>query len=132
MRAMLAVFLLSLAVPFSASAQDSPRASGQIFKGRELYSWRDQGCDTWCYSLLPGTNRNKSLTEIKNFKVIITSGSKLKEHLANLANGEQVFWLQESYEPSLAYPPQDIVDDLVRYAAGHNVDLHVPNWTPMH
>ena len=125
MRINFVVFLLTLFLSFSALAQDSTRASTPMFKGMELYSWRDRASGIWSYSLLAGTNRDKKLTEIKNPDVVVYDVAQLKVRLASLAQGEQVFWFITPSSPDLSYPPEAVVDDLVKFAAEHNVALHI-------
>jgi len=96
-----------------------------MFKGMELYSWQDRASGTWSYSLLVGTDRNKKLTEIKDPNVVVPSVAQLKVRLASLGQSEQVFWFMIPSFPELTYPPQAIVDDLVKFAVEHNVALHI-------
>ena len=123
MRATIVVFFLVIAMPLSAFAQVSSRASAPMFKGMELYSWRDSASGAWSFSLLDGTNSNKILSEIKNPKAVIPDVAQLKEHLASLAEGEYVVWSLRSSLLELSYPDQAVVDDLVKFAAEHKVNL---------
>jgi hypothetical protein len=125
MRATLVVLLLAFAVPISAFAQDSSRAPVPVFKGMELYSWRDRASGTWCYSLLGGTNRTKTLAEIQDPRAIIPSVVELQKRLARLADHEQVFWALRPNLPELSRPARETVDDLVKFAAEHSVTLHI-------
>ena len=125
MRAIFFVLLLVFSTPFSTFAQDNSHAAVPMFKGMELYSWRDDATGTWRYSLLNGTNRNKALTEIKDAKVAVPNVETLKERLANLAEGEQVFWFISPSVAELSFPPEEVVGDLMKFAVEHNVSIEM-------
>ncbi len=98
------------------------RATKRAFKGYELYSWTD-GID-WKFSLLSGTNRNKTPEEILRPRAPITGVQKLKDSLSKLAVGESVFWFNDGAE-GLTYPPKETVAELKRFAAEKGVKLSV-------
>jgi hypothetical protein len=70
-------------------------------KGWELYSWPEMACsaslqvhsapnaDSVCFALLPGTNRRKTVAEIKKTPLKLAD---IKHKLASLKRGEEVFW----------------------------------------
>lgn len=70
-------------------------------KGYELYSWQTQGSD-WQYTLVTGTNRQKTVQEITAeedtlgedgwVKLTGTGVDALLDLLARLPAGEQIFW----------------------------------------
>jgi hypothetical protein len=126
MRAALIVAFLVFTLSF-ALAQDSPRALKPQFKGVELYSWKDTSSDTWQFSLLPGTNRLKTLGEITDKSHVIAGLPSLKQRLATQAKGEQIFWVRRSSLRQFAYPSRDTVAEVVRFAAEHNVTVVVDN-----
>src|SRR5437660_328002 len=68
-----------------ASAQ--PR-SAHSMKGWELYSWRADG--HWYFSLVAGTNREKSIEEITGAK--IDGVAQLERKLTLLQVGEELAW----------------------------------------
>ncbi len=84
-------------------------------KGVELYSWREPGYEQWRFSLLPGTNRNKTLAEVKAPEHTIVTVEALKQQLAHLAVGEYVFWIKRDQE-HFEYPPKAIRDDISQAA----------------
>ena len=82
-------------------------------KGYELYSWQD-GTD-WRFALLEGTNRLKTLDEIKSPAVTLNDVAALDRTLGTLASGEQVFWEAASWidhtsspAGSIALPPAEL------------------------
>jgi hypothetical protein len=123
MRITLLLSLLMSTVLFSTRVDEPPRNQHLMMKGVELYSWKEATTGLWRFSLLPGTNRNKSLTEIAEAKVTVTDMSTLKRRLAILANGESVLWSLPY--PSLSYPPASMVDEIVKYAAARHLRLFI-------
>lgn len=111
--------LLSLtALPLWAWAQRAPKPA---FKGMELYSWQENGL--WRYSLLVGTNRNKSWAEVAAASM---DESGLRERLAQLAVGEMVFWSSSGFSGKLARPPQAQVTELVQLCRQLKIQLNGP------
>jgi hypothetical protein len=119
---MLLVFSLATA-QVSASAESVRRNAQPMFKGVELYSWQDSASHAWLFSLLPGTNRNKPLAEINGHQGSISGIRALKLRLAELVNGEEVFW--GCPYPELSFPPDTTVGNIVGFAAAHGVHLSV-------
>lgn len=120
MRILLLALLLVCAAPALAD-----RAQRPTFKGVELYSWSD--AQNWNYVLLPGTNRNKSWSELQTAPRLRTE-SELKQSLASLAVGEQVFWsnqLGHGAASKLQYPARPAIDALKVFCAQNQVELHV-------
>jgi hypothetical protein len=70
-------------------------------KGWEIYSWFDATCsakphvksapnpDSVCFALLPGTNRRKTVEEIRKAPLPIAA---LAQRIATLHPGDEVFW----------------------------------------
>ena len=80
----------------------------ESFKGRELYVWRD-GDDT-LYSLLVGTNRNKSADEIA--KGAVKGFEAIKPKLDDLKAGQWVtVWGRQQGDR----PPKDAADEVADY-----------------
>jgi len=88
------------------------------FKGIELYSWRETKT-TWCFSLLLGTNREKSIDQITNPATKIVGVKKLKKQLANLPVGENIYWINIAKEPV----PPTIVNDITSYSKQKRLKL---------
>lgn len=61
------------------------------FKGVELYSWKTKDGD-WKFALLEGTNRLKSIDEIKSAADHVESLETIKKAISQLAIGETVMW----------------------------------------
>lgn len=122
----LSLIILSLFIlyPCTSTAQnisdktDSP-AKGLAFKGYELYSWKDH--DEWKFSLLMGTNRNKSKEEIKDPDVTINSVESLKNILSKLPENESVFWTS-----SEGLTPPKIIEEIESFSKLHKIKLYSP------
>jgi hypothetical protein len=118
--------LLICSILMSACAKQD-RQLDHATKGWELRSWLEE--DTWHYSLLVGTNRMKTCEEIASTESAKPSVSALKEELARLRAGEEVYWTQAGSTPSgcrdFTYPPEDVVGDLSAYCDDMGIGLHI-------
>jgi len=90
------------------------------FKGIELSSWKPQGKD-WHFSVLMGTNRNKTIEEITDPRDAVVGMAELKKHLAKLPRGENVYWKNYAKEPV----PKSIVNELSAYSKNIGINLHM-------
>ncbi len=108
-----------IGIPSPAAGQ--PRLEKPLFKGVELYSWRDN--QVWKFSLLVGTNRNKTEPEIMAKSVAVTGLEPLKARLATLAIGEYVSWSNPNRKP-FASPSADVIADLVRFCKSKQITLN--------
>ena len=92
-------------------------------KGVELYSWPASDA-TLRYSLLWGTNRNKSDAEIKSTSCSLSGVSAVAQAFALLAEGEHVFWANELCpNKDCVYPSKDVIDTLRSHAKAAHVSL---------
>ncbi|MFC1941863.1 hypothetical protein ACFLWU_01435 [Chloroflexota bacterium] len=110
-------------------------------KGYEIYSWLE---DTrWHFTVITGTNRNKTLEEITSqgdyisesgwVKAHVVSVDAIKDVLSRLPQNEHVSWhedefiiLPESAERTninLQLPPEQIVDTIKEHAERCGLDL---------
>ena len=94
------------------------------FKGVELYSWKECSSCAWQFALLPGTNRLKTLAEIKEPTHAILGVAQLRQHLSRLPKGENVYWDSRPF-PGMSLPEPDTIADLVGFSAQHSVTLKV-------
>jgi hypothetical protein len=111
--------------PFVAFAQEADRAQKTSFKGVELYSWKDGPSGSWKFSLLPGTNRVKTSVEIKDSRRTISGVKLLKERIASLPEGEEVYWFVISSDTELSYPEAAIVKEIVEFAVVRKIEVVV-------
>lgn len=120
----------STAFPASTATATFERAEQLEFKGIELYSWQAETGE-WVYSILPGTNRNKTIAEVKAHPLSLDD---IKAVISTMAIGESIFWFnrtaQGSSDPGfdLAYPPHAVIAELEQVALQYQVTL-VGAWT---
>ena len=110
-------------------------------KGYELYSWLEDG--EWHFTLITGTNRNKTLEEIiskENYisetgwvKVQVTGVDAINDVLNRLPQDESVFWcegmrLGQTPEANnyMQLPPDEITVEIKEHAEQCGLDLVVP------
>ena len=117
------VFCL-LAILSFTSADGNARPAKPMFKGVELYSWRDSPNRQWSFSLLAGTNRNKTLKEIKSPKSVIVGVKELKRRMSDLAVGEHISWSNNNTK-HLSYPPKKVRDDISKTAQSLRIHLYI-------
>ena len=108
-----------------ALAPPTPSSSGRAIrlagKGIELYSWKPAGKD-WHFSLLIGTNRNKTMAEIKDPQYTVEGTKAIEEKLSRLAKGETVTWLNLAKEPV----PKEITDEIASKCKALEINLQGP------
>jgi hypothetical protein len=110
----------SIRIPTPPVSQ--PRLEQPLPKGVELYSWRHQ--QTWMFSLVIGTNRDKRTEEITSASVSMNGVATLKARLSRLAVGEQVFWFNPKATP-FEYPSANVMAELVQFCAKQSIKLHL-------
>src|SRR5215208_4373180 len=86
-----------------AASQPTATPFPESMKGYELYSWQEGG--QWKFSLLVGTNREKTLEEIKSADVLLSGVDELTSALKNVPSGQYITW---SSPETLAFPPEEI------------------------
>lgn len=119
--------LLLVMIGLSACRPEIPEVEPTLaMKGVELYSWQTDAGE-WRYSLLPGTNREKTLDEVQDAPL---DQAALEAALDALPEGEMVFWVNwvnEARRAELAFPPENIVAEIMAFAIEVGVDLEVLN-----
>ncbi len=115
-------------------------------KGYELYSWSEN--NQWHFTIITGTNRNKTLEEITSqgdyisesgwVKVHVVSVDAIKDVLSQILQNEHVSWREDEFiilpEPAeqtninLQLPPEQIVDTIKEHAErrGLNFVITIP------
>ncbi len=129
----------TLALPFP-TPESLPDSLPKSVKGYELYSW--QSGHDWNFTLITGTNRAKAFDEIiapgnsiggDGFvKFSVTGIAEIEKLVALLPANEQVFWSGMDLGdqvPSgtvyLTFPPQNVIEELVKFCADHQVQLQL-------
>ena len=111
----------------------------QSMKGYELYSWLQD--DQWNYTLITGTNRDKTTEEIVTagysvntdgwVNIHVVGLNALEQVISLLPAGESVFWLSGprsddlQYAVNFALPPADDVAAIKTYADQNSLNLTV-------
>ena len=115
------LFALTLGLLLTSGCRNSQKA----FKGMELYSWQDES-DVWQFSILPGTNRNKTIAEVKENPLEIRD---VKTKFCQMAKGEQIFWMPQAQDSatgeSQPFPPpsEEIITEIETFALDCKVEL---------
>ena len=109
-------------------------------KGYELYSWTEDS--QWYFTLITGTDRNKTLEEITSSGDIISEAGWVKIHvvgvdaikavLSKFAQGEEILWLagpRSDQTPSnsinFMLPPESSVDSIKEHALTSGLDFQI-------
>lgn len=121
--------------PSAVIVDELPRSA----KGYELYSWPENG--QWHFTLITGTNRNKTLDEIISYvniiseegwvKIHVLGTSEIKTILSKLPQNEYVFWIgrmgwqTEEPDTRIQLPPDQMVEDVKEFAVQCGLNLAV-------
>jgi hypothetical protein len=108
-------------------------------KGYELYSWLENS--QWHFTLITGTNRNKTLEEIVSKEDFISEAGWVKIHvvgvaaiqaaLSKLPQDEFVMWLAvmreqtEQTDIKIQLPPKQTTDTIKEYARQYGLDFQI-------
>ena len=102
------LFFLQLGSFLSGCGPASPSPATpfpESMKGYELYSWQDG--NQWQFSLLIGTNREKTLEEIRSADAVLSGVDALTSALEKMPAGQTITW---SSKETLSFPPEDIIE----------------------
>jgi hypothetical protein len=103
-------------------AQQRGNGLPHSMKGYELYSWQARG--QWYFSLVVGTNRQKTFAEIAAPRSRIKGLAELKRKLDLLPKGEDLIWSARRM-PKTKLPPKTIVDEIIAYCRDRGLNLRV-------
>lgn len=115
-----AVLLGSLLTGCGTATQATPTPLGESMKGYELYSWQEGG--HWKFSVLVGTNREKTLEEIKSADVVLSSVDELTSTLEKIPDGQYISW---SSRETLSFPPDDILRQVKQVCEDKGLILNI-------
>lgn len=120
-RSLLFVILLgTLLLGCSTASQPTATPFPESMKGYELYSWQDAG--QWKFSILVGTNREKTLDEIKSADVVLSGVDALIFTLEKIPAGQYITW---SSRESLSVPPDDILSQVKQVCQDKGLILNI-------
>lgn len=97
-----------------------PVPGAKTMKGYELYSWQEDG--QWYFSVLIGTNREKTLEEIQAPDAKLKGIEELQPFLESIPIGEYITWW--SREP-LALPPEGILKQVQEICKRQGLELSI-------
>src|SRR5687768_17265140 len=126
MRSLLFAVLLGLLLSGCAPAvQPVITPLAESMKGYELYSWQDGG--QWKFSLLVGTNREKTLDEIQSPDTVLPGVDALKSTLEAVPSGQYITW---SSKDTLSFPPDDIIEQVEQICKDQGLLLNIAGPVP--
>ncbi len=118
-QALVVVILLGLLLAGCRTAvQPTATQWAQSMKGYELYSWQED--NQWKFSLLIGTNREKTLDEIKSADTLLSGVDALLSVLEKIPSGETITW---SSKATLSFPPDDIIKQVEKFCTDKGIIL---------
>jgi hypothetical protein len=102
------------------SSQPTATPFPESMKGYELYSWQDGS--QWKFSILVGTNREKTLEEIKAADVVLSRVDELTSTLEKIPSGQYITW---SSRETLSFPPDDILNQVEQTCQAAGLILNI-------
>ena len=115
-----AVLIGTLFSSCGTPSQPAPTPLGESMKGYELYSWQEGS--QWTFSLLVGTNREKTLEEIKSAAILLSGVDELKSVLETIPSGQYITW---SSRETLAFPPDDLLKQIEQTCEDQGLILNI-------
>jgi 1-deoxy-D-xylulose 5-phosphate reductoisomerase len=114
------ILLGSLLAGCGTVAQPSATPFAESMKGYELYSWQEDG--QWKFSVLVGTNREKTLDEIKSTDIVLSGVDALTSTLEKIPAGQYIIW---SSRETLSLPPEDIRSQVEQVCKDRGLILNI-------
>ena len=116
------LLVIPLALLFSSCGTPQPDATPlpESMKGYELYSWQEG--NQWKFSMLVGTNREKTLDEIKSIDTILPDVDALISTLEKVPSGQYVTW---SSRETLSLPPDNIIKQVKQICKDEGLILNI-------
>lgn len=98
----------------------APAAGEESMKGYELYSWEKDG--QWYFSVLIGTNREKTLEEIQSADIALKGIEELQAVLESIPADQYVTWLSKD---ELAFPPDEVTQKVENICEAQGLNLSI-------
>jgi|SRR5580698_1887672 hypothetical protein len=103
----------------------------------ELYSWQTTPGSGWNFSVFYNTDRNKTVKEVFDKKVVLSGVDQLKLKIVDMPEGSHIIWFDRLTingakargSERLQYPPQELVQEIRRYAQTRNIQVLGPPLT---
>jgi hypothetical protein len=115
-----AILFALLAVACQPANPLVPEPGVESMKGFELYSWEKD--DQWRFSILIGTNREKTLEEIQSPDATLQGIEELKTALESIPTGQFITWLERD---QLTFPPEDLIQQVVEICKKQGLELSI-------
>lgn len=133
------LFLIAAAVCCLSSSVPAQQGRGQGEKtrrGYDLYSWK--AADGWNFSVLYNTDRQKTVKEVFDPKKTLRGLNELKRRVSEIPAGELIVWFDRltvggvkvKGSEGLAYPPEEVITEIISYARGRGIDIIGPPGHP--
>jgi hypothetical protein len=119
-RSFLLVIPLVLLIASCGAAPSNATPLPESMKGYELYSWQEG--NQWRFSLLVGTNRLKTLDEIKAADTLLPDVDTLIAKLKKVPAGQYVTWTSRE---TLAFPPDTILHQVEQVCTDQGLTLSI-------
>jgi hypothetical protein len=121
-RLLISLILLALLLNACQKANPLiPEPGVESMKGYELYSWEKDG--EWYFSILIGTNREKTIEEIQSSDATLKGMDELKAELESIPAGQYVTWWAAP-EP-LAFPPENLIQQVQKICKDQGLELGI-------
>jgi len=114
-----AVLISTLLSSCGAASEPTATPYPESMKGYEHYSWREG--NEWNFSLLIGTNREKTLGEIKDAKIVLRGVNALTSALEQMPAGQYITW---SSRDTLAFPPDEVIEQVEKVCSDRGLILN--------
>ncbi len=115
-----AILAALLAVACQPANPLVPESGAESMKGYELYSWEKDG--GWFFSILVGTNREKTLEEIQSPDATLKGMDELEAALESIPAGQTITW---SAPKPLAFPSEDLIWQVEEICKGQGLELGI-------
>ena len=115
-----AILLGMLLSSCGLDVQPAATLPAESMKGFELYSWQEGG--QWKFSLLVGTNREKTLDEVKSTDTVLDGMDGLRSALENVSPGQYITW---STKETLSFPPEGIIEQVEQICRDQGLSLSI-------
>jgi hypothetical protein len=102
-----------------AASQPTVTPFPESMKGYELYSWQDG--NQWNFSLLVGTNREKTLEEIKAENTVLRGVDAVTSALEQMPAGQYITW---SSRETLSFPTEDVIEQIEKVCTDRGLILN--------
>ena len=115
-----AIMLTLVAVACQRTNPMVPEPGVESMKGFELYSWEKDG--GWYFSILIGTNREKTLEEIQSPDAVLKGMEELTALLKSIPTGQYITW--SAFDP-LTFPPEDLIRQVAEFCTEQGLELSI-------